>query len=113
MAEICGLHLDHAEVRAACVHRALTDSMCACSAPLTAPTGWLFWGLLGIAASPVVVGATAAACEALSPQVYAQLLLIDMHHAMGQKTLVFAINLAAIPPLLVEWAQHALQVTCG
>ncbi|KAK9804444.1 hypothetical protein WJX73_001898 [Symbiochloris irregularis] len=38
------------------------------SKPLNAPTGWLFWGLLGIAASPVVVGATAAVCEALSPQ---------------------------------------------
>ena len=37
--------------------------------PLKPPTGWLFWAGVGTLSAPAIVGATAAAFEAISPQV--------------------------------------------
>ena len=40
-----------------------------CRAPLNKPNGWLFWGILGVAAAPVVVGACATLVSAVGYEV--------------------------------------------
>jgi hypothetical protein len=43
--------------------------LASCRAPLNKPNGWLFWGILGIVAAPVVVGACATLVSAVGYEV--------------------------------------------
>ena len=59
---VCRVH------NSSCILASKPD-LASCRAPLKKPNGWLFWGILGVVAAPVVVGACATLVSAVGYEV--------------------------------------------